>query len=537
MMTPERFFSLGRNIAQIEFNKSIAGCYRDGNAEYDAVGVLLLTWADDDMNCKEEEVNVLERVFKDDFNYHTEQYEIPSTESSEALFSRLDAFVRCYDSPSKLGIIYYGGHAEKVESSDGTGSDLELFARRTPHGIPAASLSRTNTSLSDLSLPDSPTDVKSLTAFDNPVPKGPRPPQPHISFMKICEHLKSSETDILLIVDSCFAAGAFTDQPFGGRKCELFCSIAEKDLARAPGQHGSFTKILTKSLSEMIRESPQGFSTPDLYRRVYRQQHQAHKPFLFNQSRLDYGKIWLRPCPQKDKSGTDLESDDDAIDSKYTIDVRFHLTKSLDMMELNRVVKALQWIPFVQRVKMQSMHSPNDDLSDFIRTVYMANRLRPVLARIRRRRDVRQAHQLQRTDTSPPSSPIANTTSEQFLGKNPRNVELFDWSKAKAVTPHEERLSPGEYFLTTPQPKLHDQQVPTQVPEQPTMADAALQVFSREVQKDAPVEPSGGSLQRTTDTRLSQRTLDGLLFFTLGVIAPTMMRWAVQGRAPPFAMS
>jgi hypothetical protein len=108
MMTAERFFHLGRNIAEIEFNKSIAGCYRDGNAEYDAVGVLLLTWAEDDMNCKEIEVNPLEQVFKEKFNYHTEQYEIPSTEPDTSLFNRLDAFVRCYDSPSKLGIIYYG---------------------------------------------------------------------------------------------------------------------------------------------------------------------------------------------------------------------------------------------------------------------------------------------------------------------------------------------------------------------------------------------------------------------------------------------
>jgi hypothetical protein len=108
MPVRNRFFNLDREIAQIEFNKFIAGCYRDGNSEYDAVGVLLLTWRDDDMECKEKEVNELERVLKDRFNYHTEQYEIPPTESDESLFNRLNAFISCYDSPSKLGIIYYG---------------------------------------------------------------------------------------------------------------------------------------------------------------------------------------------------------------------------------------------------------------------------------------------------------------------------------------------------------------------------------------------------------------------------------------------
>lgn len=55
----KRFFSMGRKDAQVEFNKSIAGCYRDGNVEYDSVGVLLLTWKDDDLNCKEREVRGL----------------------------------------------------------------------------------------------------------------------------------------------------------------------------------------------------------------------------------------------------------------------------------------------------------------------------------------------------------------------------------------------------------------------------------------------------------------------------------------------
>jgi hypothetical protein len=56
MGTHHRFFRLDREIAQIEFNKTIAGCYRDGDEEYDAVGVLLLTWREDDLNCKAKEV-------------------------------------------------------------------------------------------------------------------------------------------------------------------------------------------------------------------------------------------------------------------------------------------------------------------------------------------------------------------------------------------------------------------------------------------------------------------------------------------------
>jgi len=332
---------------------------------------------------------------------------------------------------------------------------------------------------------------------------------------------------MLLIVDTCFAAGAFTDQPFGGRKCELFCSIAEKDVARAPGHEGSFTKILISTLLKMIADAPEGFSTSDLYRQLYQQQHPAHKPFHFTQSKFDFGKIWLRPVRQK--------ANTTSRDSKYSIDVRFHLTKSLDMMELNKVVKALQWIPYVQMVKMQSMHSPNDELSEFIRTVYLANRLRPVLARVRRKLELKRARQLCRTDSTPPSPSAA--TSERFHVHEPRDVALFDWSRALAVTPREERLTSDQYFQPkeSTHPKLHDMRLQTEVPQGTSMANAALEALSQGEQADAPVKSGGTILQRATSVRLSQRTLEGLLFFAMGVLAPTVLDWAVRGSASPFA--
>jgi hypothetical protein len=439
----------------------------------------------------------------------------------------LQAFSRCYDSPSKLGIIYYGGHADRNETKDGV--DLELFARRSLHGI-----SKTETSLSNISLPASPIEYKGQIdiALSKIQTEQPRPKQPHVSFKAICEQIKASETDMLLVVDSCFAAGAFTDQPFGGRKCELFCSIAEKDWARAPGHEGSFTKILTTTLSKMIEETPNGFSTSDLYRRVYQQQHQTHKPFLFNQSKFDFGRIWLRPCRQNGKAAVAL------ADSKFTIDLRFHLAKSLDLMELNKVVKALQWIPYVQMVKMQSMHSPNDELSEFIRTVYLANRLRPVLARVRRKLELKKARQLYRTDSSP-SSPSA-ATSKRFHVHEPREVALFDWSKTQAVMPHDERLTSDQYFHSKKAThlKLSDLQVPPEVPAHPAIADAALQICGQDERAvTSTSSPSDTLLQRITNTCLSQRTLDRLSFFAMGVLAPTVIGWAVQGSASPFAVA
>lgn len=386
---------------------------------------------------------------------------------------------------------------------------------------------RTNTSLSDLSLPASP--VEGLQEADVPAYKFSRPEQPHVSFREICDRMGKAETDMLLIVDSCFAAGAFSDQPFGGRKCEVFCSIAEKDWARAPGMDGSFTKILTNTLEYMIQETPEGFSTSDLYRRVYQQQHRTRKPFHFTNSKFDFGRIWLRPCSKKTFEVPN--------DSEWSIDVRFHLTKSIDMTELNKVVKALQWIPFVQMVKMQSMRSPSDKLNEFIRTAFLANRLRPVLARVRRKLELERASRLCRTDSMPSSA--SPTTSERFHMHPPRDVELFDYSNVQAVTPYDERLTSDQYFHSKKATGLHVEthraKVPIETPERPKMVDAALEALSQEQDADTPAELNGTFLQRATNMCVSQRTLDGMLFFGLGVLAPTIAKWAMQGSASPFA--
>lgn len=460
----------------------------------------------------------MEKVFKEKFNFKTEQYEIPSTDTDTSLFNRLQAFKRCYDSPAKLGIIYYGGHAERRETE--YGADLELFARRSSPNPAYSGILKTNTStLSNISIPNSP--VEGGKESETP----PWIEQPHVSFREICDKMGKAETDMLLIVDSCYAAGAFTEQPFGGRKCELFCSIAEKDWARGPGMDGSFTKILTNTLESMIQERPEGFSTSDLYRRVYRQQHLMHKPFHFTNSKLDFGRIWLRPCSKKPAAPRN--------DSEWSIDVRFYLTKSIDMAELNKVVKALQWIPFVQMVKMQKMRSPGDKLNEFIRTAYLANRLRPVLARVRRKLELERARQLCRTDSS--LSSTSSTTSERFHTHEPRDVALYDYSNVQAVIPQDE--TSDQSFSEEQSFSLEAATVRTEAPapasDHPRMAEAALEALSQEKATDPPDERNSNFWQRATNTHVSQRALDGILFFGLGVLAPTIAKWMMQGGGAP----
>jgi len=53
--------AFGQPDAKFVFNKTIAGHYRNGR-EYEKVGVLLLTWESDDMDCKTLEVRSCQQL-------------------------------------------------------------------------------------------------------------------------------------------------------------------------------------------------------------------------------------------------------------------------------------------------------------------------------------------------------------------------------------------------------------------------------------------------------------------------------------------
>ena len=121
--------------ARIIFNKTVGGHYRHGKTGYKQVGVLFLTWKDDDMQCKDTEVctfqgapssclltsaqqvDKLRDLFATQFHFKTDYYEIPSERWETGLHKRLADFCYEYDSPDKLAIIYYGGHGYPGEET------------------------------------------------------------------------------------------------------------------------------------------------------------------------------------------------------------------------------------------------------------------------------------------------------------------------------------------------------------------------------------------------------------------------------------
>lgn len=95
---------------EITFNKTLEGHYRHGKTGYKRVGVLFLSWEEDDMQCKETEVDALRNLFVEEFKYETDYFLIPKDRWQTALQKRIADLFYEYDSPDCLTIVYYGGH-------------------------------------------------------------------------------------------------------------------------------------------------------------------------------------------------------------------------------------------------------------------------------------------------------------------------------------------------------------------------------------------------------------------------------------------
>ncbi len=76
---------------------------------YEAVNVLLLLWADDDIGCANE-IAELARMYREDFNYGVWPYRIPSQDSDRSLNFCVAQFVKLFGGSDNLIIVHYSGH-------------------------------------------------------------------------------------------------------------------------------------------------------------------------------------------------------------------------------------------------------------------------------------------------------------------------------------------------------------------------------------------------------------------------------------------
>lgn len=210
-------------------------------------------------------------------------------------------------------------------------------------------------------------------------------------FNDILYTLRLPDTDIFVIIDCCFAGKAFVNGEMGKRKFELLASTSQGEWALAPKHEGSFTKILSDALENLLdsEKCKKGFSTSKLYRDIYHNAKLQFKPYLFDQSRYDYGKIWLRPLPATSQAVTMPKERD------ITIDLTLHLTEAPNGLMMNELAKSLQYLPHVEEVDFARLHAPEKDImslrSSIKRVQYLLRWARKVRAR-RGEREISNMH-------------------------------------------------------------------------------------------------------------------------------------------------
>ena len=225
-------------------------------------------------------------------------------------------------------------------------------------------------------------------------------------FVDILHCLQLPSCDQLLIIDCCFAAKAFTRGYIGGkRKFELLTSAAANEPCPAPSLPGSFTKLLNERLRILVHDKPNGFSTSDLFTELY---HTAEgtKPHYFNQSRHNYGNIWLRPQVKNTMSGSEG-------DSTY-VHITLRLNEELDPVIMNEIATSLQYIPHTNQIRFDHGYAPKRQLDNFMSSVLKA------------RRAAKKLGALKHADHRDPLSP---TLVKLPLEQKPTHV--FDWSRTE----------------------------------------------------------------------------------------------------------
>ncbi|KAI4195194.1 MAG: hypothetical protein LQ350_007344 [Teloschistes chrysophthalmus] len=186
---------------QAQLNEAAERQYQDWpKSSYTDVNVLLLRWAEDNLGVITE-VKKLERIWRDHFNFTTEIWDIPSTDSEERLVDKIMQF-RKGISESALIIVYYAGHGGKQPHK------CMWYARNT---------------------------------LDSP----------SLNWYNVQAHLLGYPPNVLMILDCCFAGLAVTDM---GEGDNWFLGATVKEAEATGVSWKSFTSAMSRQL-ELAAES------------------------------------------------------------------------------------------------------------------------------------------------------------------------------------------------------------------------------------------------------------------------------------------
>ena len=256
---------------------------------------------------------------------------------------------------------------------------------------------------------------------------------PQAFFPDVMQLLNIARSDVLLIVDCCYAAKAFSRERYGRQKFELLASSTE--LSPAPGKGGSFTAALIDTLKSLLGDSEhkQGFSTSTLYRRLYHHPDlQRYKPLLFDQSHFDQGKIWLRPHKSSPATETPVYTSDVAIDLKLHLSLTKYDKMEFVGLAMNELAMKLQYLPHVHHIDFKELYAGDDDVKKFLDGVTRATIVKEVIRRLKNRvKERKKQRLLQHEAAKPAKGPKRSASFHQYVLKNDISLTQ-DWGSTEA---------------------------------------------------------------------------------------------------------
>jgi hypothetical protein len=84
---------------------------------YSRAAVLMLSWEKGDIDNQTPEFKRLRQVFREEFRCEVQEWEIPWIRPNHKLLTKVQGFVNEHYGSSSLLIIYYAGHARRVDQN------------------------------------------------------------------------------------------------------------------------------------------------------------------------------------------------------------------------------------------------------------------------------------------------------------------------------------------------------------------------------------------------------------------------------------
>ncbi|MCJ1382965.1 hypothetical protein MMC17_006078 [Xylographa soralifera] len=190
-----------------------------GQKRYQRVTVLLTSWNNAPAN--EEEIDALEKVFRNIYNFETENYRIPVTPlAPRELYFKVSDTLRSIDGKNDLFIFYYGGHAtHEYDKQRAHTPERSCVIRSNPFpGRPFVDTASGSTPLKTAHI--------NLTGIMTTVVEQVHP------------------SNVLYILDCCYASSL----PIRGTK-ELIAACAINRTTPGAGHPGIFTRVLAETLA------------------------------------------------------------------------------------------------------------------------------------------------------------------------------------------------------------------------------------------------------------------------------------------------